>query len=373
LCIASGTNIFNKVVTGARAKGRPVIASSRIGSVKFWDAGSGYVTSPTLTVVDPNNVTDASFENRIGDGVISSPTILTPGTGYRTSTTTMTLSGDGYADVIPVGKNITVTGLPRYPKVGSELIFAGWEDTIYTIVQIFELGASGGVYTARFQISPTLAVIDVVRHGLGITIREKFSQIRLTGHDFLTIGTGNFVQTNYPDVNENELQQQNEVVRYQGGRVFYTSSDQGGNFRVGELFSVEEGSGIVTLSADFFELNGLTQLALGGVRLGGTGTVIRDFSTDALFTADSNQVVPTQKAIKAYVTRRLTIGGSEISTGSVTAGVTTVGPNLITTTIGTIVSVPVKAALYGPLAGIGGSFLATMLFYKSFKDDGQNR
>jgi len=373
LAIASGTNIYNKVVTGARAKGRPVIASSRIGSVKFWDAGSGYVTPPTLTVIDPLNVTEASFDNRLGDGVISSPTILTSGTGYRTSTTTMTISGNGYADIIPVGKYVTITGMTRYPKVGSELIFAGWEDTIYTIVTIVELGNSGGVYSARFQISPTLATIDVVRHGLAITIREKFSQIRLTGHDFLSIGTGNFVQTNYPNVDENELQQQNEIVRYQGGRVFYTSSDQGGNFRVGELFAVEEGSGTVTLSADFFELNGLTELALGGVRLGGTGTVIREFSTDSLFTADSNNTVPTQKAIKAYVTRRLTIGGSSLSTGSVTAGVTTVGPNLITTTIGTIVQVPVRAALFGPLAGIGGSFLSTMMFYKSFKEDGQQR
>jgi hypothetical protein len=322
-------------------------------------------------VIDPGNVTEASFENRIGNGVISSPTILTAGTNYRTSTTTMTLSGDGYADVIPVGKNITVTGLTRYPKVGSELIFAGWEDTIFTIVTIVELGSSGGVFSARFQISPTLAVIDVVRHGLAIEIREKFSQVRLTGHDFLTIGVGNFVQTNYPDVNENEIQQQNEIVRYQGGRVFYSSTDQGGNFRVGELFAVEQSSGIVTLSADFFELNGLTELALGGVRLGGTGTVIREFSTDGLFTADSNNTIPTQKAIKAYVTRRLTIGGSEISTGSVTAGVTTVGPNLINTTIGTIVQIPVRVSLFGPLAGIGGSFLATMMFYKSFKDDGQ--
>ena len=65
--------------------------------------------------------------------------------------------------------------------------------------------------------------------------------------------------------------------------MFYTSTDQDGNFRAGELFSVEQGTGIVTISADFFDLDGLSELALGGVRLGGSGTVVREFSTDPLF------------------------------------------------------------------------------------------
>ena len=36
-----------------------------------------------------------------------------------------------------------------------------------------------------------------------------------------------------------------------GGRVFYTSTDQDGNFRVGELFEVEQSTGIVTLNASY--------------------------------------------------------------------------------------------------------------------------
>ena len=40
-----------------------------------------------------------------------------------------------------------------------------------------------------------------------------------------------------------------EANEYNGGRVFYSSTDQDGNFRVGELFKVEQSTGIVTISA----------------------------------------------------------------------------------------------------------------------------
>ena len=112
-------------------------------------------------------------------------------------------------------------------------------------------------------------------------------------------------------------------------------------------------------------------MRLGGVRLGGTGTVIREFSTDPLFTADSNNIIPTQRAIKAYLLRRLTIGGSEVSTGVITAGVTRVGPNQMDTTTGANIEIPVKWTVTGPRAGVAGRYVAQMMFYKSFRDDGQ--
>ena len=66
-----------------------------------------------------------------------------------------------------------------------------------------------------------------------------------------------------------------------GGRVFHTLQlTQDGNFRTGELFEVEQATGIVTLNADLFNLSGLSELSLGGVVLGGTEVVIREFSTD---------------------------------------------------------------------------------------------
>ncbi len=369
----NSSDVVNKIVTGARAKGRVTISSGRIASVLLWDPGSGYTSAPTVTLVDPANTSEASFDVRIGDGVLAQPSFLVRGTGYRTSSTVVTVLGDGYADVIPESKYLTVNGLAKYPKVGSNLTIDG-KTTTYTIVLIQELGGVPGAYSARFQVSPTLEIIDNIQHGTEIEIRELFSQVRLTGHDFLDIGLGSLEDSNYPDTlfpNGTILSPEDETVGRNGGRVFYTSTDQSGNFRCGELFNVEQASGVVTISADFFDLNGLSELALGGVRLGGTGTVIREFSTDVLFTADSNNVIPTQRAIKAYLARRLTLGGSEVSTGQLTAGVTIVGPSKIDTSTGIKVNIPVKVTVTGPRAGVGAGFVGQLMFYKSFRDDGQ--
>jgi hypothetical protein len=323
-----------------------------------------------MTVTDPGNTSDVTVTCRLGNGVLTQPTFVARGTGYRTSTTTVTITGDGFADVIPVGKYLYVKGLDRYPKVGSNL-YINSSEILYTIVIVEETGGVAGNLQARFQISPELEIIDNVSHDSSLVIREQFSQIRLTGHDFLSIGVGDLTASNYPDTSLVNFAPENEVVDQDGGRVFYTSSDQDGNFRVGELFQVEQAAGIVTISADFFDLNGLSELALGGVRLGGSGTVIREFSTDPLFTADSNNVIPTQRAIKSYLQRRLTLGGSEVSTGQLTAGVTIVGPGRIETTTGIKINIPVNWNVTGPFAGVAGQYVGQLMFYKSFRDDGQ--
>ena len=102
--------------------------------------------------------------------------------------------------------------------------------------------------------------------------------------------------------------------------MFYTSTDQDGNFRVGELFEVEQATGIVTLNADLFNLQGLSELSLGGVVLGGTEVVIREFSTDATMSANSDNIVPTQRAIVTYIGNRVSGGGANLNVSGFRAG-----------------------------------------------------
>jgi hypothetical protein len=94
--------------------------------------------------------------------------------------------------------------------------------------------------------------------------------------------------------------------------------------------------------------------------------VVREFSTDPLFTEDSNNVVPTQRAIRAYLAGRLSVGGSEISVGSFIAGTILVGPDRIGNVASLRNIVPVRADFEGPSAGISGSMLAQTMFFKSF-------
>ena len=201
--------------------------------------------------------------------------------------------------------------------------------------------------------------------------------MRLTNHDFLNIGFGNEQQSNYPDLPENtNLEPQDEIQETNNGRVFYSSTDQDGNFRVGDLFAVEQATGIVTLSADEFGLDGLTELAIGGVALGGSPVTINAFSTDGTFVANSNNLIPTQRAIRTYLASRLSQGGADTFTGLLQAGTIKVGgPDIITSSVpeggeGWQVKIPTVANFDGPFGNSGwaGDGLALSYFMKTLVD-----
>jgi hypothetical protein len=138
--------------------------------------------------------------------------------------------------------------------------------------------------------------------GSFVQVRTKFSNARLTGHDFLSVGTGNKTETNYPNVDEATVQQGNETNTFGPGKVFYVSTDQGGNFRVGDLFAVNQLTGAATLDASAFNLSGLTELRLGS--LGGQiGEAINEFSSDESMSGNSNTACPTEFAVRGYLTR----------------------------------------------------------------------
>ena len=205
------------------------------------------------------------------------------------------------------------------------------------------------------QISPELTISDAPDHEDPITMRIRYSQVRLTGHDFLDIGTGNFGKTNYPGIPLVDPDPEKETNDFGGGRVFYTSTDQDGNFSVGGLFNVEQATGIATLNADAFNISGLQELQLGAVELGGTGAVITEFSTDGTFTANSDNIVPTQKAIKTYIQSQIGGGAGELNVNSITAGSVYITANEIDTTTGVQIDIRQKVTFE---KGVDGHALA---------------
>ena len=86
--------------------------------------------------------------------------------------------------------------------------------------------------------------------------------------------------------------QGNETNVFGPGKVFFVSTDQGGDFRVGDFFSVDQLTGRATLDASAFNLSGLTELRLGS--LGGqVGEAISEFSADPAMSGNSNSACPT--------------------------------------------------------------------------------
>ena len=75
-----------------------------------------------------------------------------------------------------------------------------------------------------------------------------------------------------------------------------------------EFFKVEQATGKATLDASAFDLSGLSSLRLGsiGAQLGAS---INEFSTDGTLSQNSDEKVPTQRAVKTYVDNLSAVGG----------------------------------------------------------------
>lgn len=320
--VVSESAVWNSIQTGATPVVRASVLNNRINKFIIYDTGS-HLTNQTISVFDPQATVPVVPTLNINNGVLTQPQMSNRGEGYVTATAT--ISGNGYAELYQVGKFLRVKDLSRLPGPGDNLSIGGIENVQYSITETTDITGSGP-YSARFTLTPFLGVEESPNHNESIQIRQRYSQVRLTGHDFLDIGTGNVSTTRYPDLYLegetpiNERQPFNETVANGGGRVFYTSTDQDGNFRVGELFQVEQSRGVVTISASQFDLSGLTELSLGGIQVGGSAVVIREFSTDPTFIAESNNVVSTQRAIRRFLESRITGGSSNAQTNALVAG-----------------------------------------------------
>ena len=129
------------------------------------------------------------------------------------------------------------------------------------------------------------------------------------------------------------------------------------------------------ISAEFFDLDGLSELSLGGVRLGGSGAVVREFSTDPTFAEDSNNVIPTQRAIATFLADRLSVGGSDLELNAIQAGQIYIGGefNEIDNIQNKIINVAVPVHMEGSNAlgnttGLGGSYVGQMMLLRNFED-----
>jgi hypothetical protein len=333
---AAGT-VASSITTGCTTYARAIVTDEKLSSIRIIEPGSGYASAPAITIIDPNNIVEAATEVRISDGVLAQPSFTNRGTNYDVAQATVT--GNGSIDVYQTGAFIAVKNLTDIPRAGANVQFSGINDVYYKLVQVTNLLPQGDKYTATLQISPGFGAAESPDHETDITIRIRYSQVRLTGHDFLDIGTGNFTNTNYPGLPLIDPDPTKETNEYGGGRVFYTSTDQDGNFRVGDIFSVEQSTGVATLNAEAFSLAGLQELSLGSVALGGGGATITEFSTDPFFTADSDSIIPTQRAIKAYISSQIGSGSSALNVNSLTAGVVFISGDTITTTTGAQINI----------------------------------
>ena len=167
--------------------------------------------------------------------------------------------------------------------------------------------------------------------GQDFKTRYRYSQVRLTAHDFLDVGTGSKANTNWPGLPLSPNVPSYETTEVRPGRVYYVSTDQDGNFSVGKYFRVEQATGKATLDASAFDLQGLSTLRLGaiGAQLGAT---INEFSTDGTLSQNDDNKCPTQKAVKTYVDNLSSVKQNFSVGGNLTVKGTTTSINSVTLT-----------------------------------------
>ena len=103
--------------------------------------------------------------------------------------------------------------------------------------------------------------------GTGSTVyfaRQSFQIV--SSHSFQYIGAGNTIESAYPSRGGISIPD-NEVITDDGGKINYTSTDQRGNFRIGDGVVIDQSTG--TVSGNVYIKSLFTQvtpfiLALGG-------------------------------------------------------------------------------------------------------------
>ena len=371
-----GSSIGNATAIGegARAQGRATVNAGIINSLSIWEPGSGYTTTPSASLIDYNVSVTASLTARVGNGTLANPTFINRGTGYNTTSTVVSITGSGFADTFQIGLNIILKNLSSVPIIGSNVSIFG-NDQVYKVTRAEAVfGTTAPFIEATVQISPEMTTALSPTHNTPVELRQLYSQCRVTNHDFLLVGTGNRETANYPftDITTARINQQ--AIETNQGHVFYTSTDENGNFTVGGLFGVQQATGTVTLSATQFGLSGLETLSLGGLAVGSSSVIVTQFSTDSTFAANSDSIVPTQRAVKSFLTGRLSQGGANTFTGSFIAGTVYVGaPNFIKSTIANGApgsGVKIQNKVYIPGAGVDGDMPALDMFMRGATNRG---
>ena len=256
----------------------------------------GETSGALATILNVQEGTQTLYIQRIGETeFIEGETLIG---GAVTATLTQNEFGQK-------GALLVLTNLSEIPQIRQSISIQNDQFT-YVVASV-----SGTYVDSESVIFVTLAQNKPESSPAGSTVelRERYSQIRTTGHDFLNVGTGGIA-----DIISNggtlfspgtPIVPSQQTGEFNTGRVFSVSTDQDGNFRVGKFFAIDQGTGRATLDASSFDLSGLTSLRLGsiGAQL---GEAINEFSSDGTMSQNSNEKVPTQAAVRTYVANELT-------------------------------------------------------------------
>ena len=212
-----------------------------VGGVTVGSGGTGYNQNVDITFSNPSEPWGvvASAVGEVTNGSVTSVEMVSNGRGY-TGIPTVTFAS-------PNSGINTATGT------------ANLIPTYYSILRSTPI--SGGICTITVNDNIPYAV------GLGSTVPFfKQSRVLASGHSLEYIGSGTNVNGALPNQGGVPIQE-NEIDMRNGGLVVFTSTDQAGNFRIGDGVVINQQTG--TISGTFYSKSLFSTmtpfiLALGG-------------------------------------------------------------------------------------------------------------
>ena len=207
----------------------------RVDSIQITNGGSGYsaASPPTVRIIDANN---NNSQDPLGpQGIIAevSPTV-------DSDVDSITVDSIIGIDVINSGRNYLPTqNLQVYidPPIG----LGGVQATaivktqpIYYTVDVASAVSIGGTTTVTFNER-----IPYELFGNEDVSLRRISRILTSSHSFEYIGTGTSINTSTPFQGAVPIKA-NEIVALDGAQVPFTSTDQKGNFDIGEGLQINQ-------------------------------------------------------------------------------------------------------------------------------------
>ena len=213
---------------------------SVVSDILVTNGGSGYTSPPVVTVdapTGPGIAIPAQATAEIANGAVTRVLLRGGGSQYEENPT-VTFSGGG-----GVGAAATCV-----------------LDAIYYTVNEATVPSSG---------VSTVTLVQNLNNEVSIGTTAYFSRQSLqivSSHSFQYIGAGNTIETAYPSKGAVSIPE-NEVITLDGGQINYTSTDERGNFRIGDGVVIDQATG--TVSGNIYIKSLFTQvtpfiLALGG-------------------------------------------------------------------------------------------------------------
>ena len=211
-----------------------------VSRIEVTNGGSGYDSNlPVEVTIDfpPNSeyftpAEAAIFETNVSAaGTITSVDILVSGTGYPGA-----------------GVSVTIAPPPGYPGIGKTQAIATpvLEKYFFNVVSSTPVSA-GGTTTVTLDNFITYASPDRPDLlGVGSTVYfYQSSKIIASSITFEYIGTGINIVNAIPSKGAVPINE-NQIVATNGGKVPFTSTDQGGNFRISEGITINQNTGTIS-------------------------------------------------------------------------------------------------------------------------------